>query len=199
MQSVLSATQAKDARAALALSQGKVASDLKINRAYLSLFESGRYVLPDSVLTALREYYEQHGHTFEKAPKGKTTGNKPAVEPDAQEGARLMDGFLVPAALDQEAAEALLAEYSENRAKLDALCEQAPRDSIFFGPDESDMRKRQREVLMLMARNYVLVEQLHGHATVHDCIGDGKQKTIGVHVREAIEQVFPPAEQPAAA
>lgn len=202
MQSIISSKQAKDARAALALSQGKVASDLKVNRAYLSLFESGRYVFADSVLTALRDYYEQHGYTFQQASKPKKADNKLSAESETHESTRVMDGFVVPGALDAETAEALLAEYAENRAKLDALCEHKPREhgvGFFFGVDESEVRERRREVLMLMARNYVLVEQLHGHATVLDCVGEGEQKTIGVHVREAFEQVFPPADQPAAA
>jgi transcriptional regulator with XRE-family HTH domain len=61
MEPVLTAQKAKSARNAAQLSQGKVATDLGINRSYLSLFESGKYVLDDNTLAQLRDYYQDHG------------------------------------------------------------------------------------------------------------------------------------------
>lgn len=50
--------QAKTARVAAQLSQGRVASDIGINRSDLSQFESGKYLLDDSTLNRLRDYYQ---------------------------------------------------------------------------------------------------------------------------------------------
>ena len=68
MEQVMTAQQAKSARSAAHFSQGKVATDLGINRSYLSLFESGKYVLDDSTLTQLRDYYQDHGVNLDGAP-----------------------------------------------------------------------------------------------------------------------------------
>ncbi len=56
------------------------------------------------------------------------------------EGARLR-GFLLPDAMDDDEADALLTEYAENRERVN-------------------------KVLTLMACNFAIIEQLHGHDTV---------------------------------
>src|SRR3569833_4745641 len=53
------------ARQKTLLSQDKVATDLGINRAYLSLFESGKYLFDECLLSSLRAYYEEKGYVFD--------------------------------------------------------------------------------------------------------------------------------------
>src|SRR5258708_33151680 len=114
MEQVLTAQQAKSARTAAHFSQGKVATDLGINRSYLSLFESGKYVLDDNTLTQLREYYQDHGVSLAGAPGAPST-TKTIPASIASEGARLRDGFLLPEAPDEDEAHPLLTEYAEKR------------------------------------------------------------------------------------
>src|SRR5258708_39565616 len=109
MDQVLTAQQAKSARTAAQLSQGKVASDLGINRSYLSLFESGKYVLDDNTLTRLRDYYQDHGASVDDAP-GAVDNAKTISASTASKRARLRDGFLLPTATDDDEADAMLTE-----------------------------------------------------------------------------------------
>src|SRR5258708_16183560 len=110
MEQVLTAQQAKSARSAAHLSQGKVATDLGINRSYLSLFESGKYVLDDNTLAQLRDYYQDHGVNLDGTPS--VPGNaKTMPASTASEGLRLRDGFLLPDDTDDDESDALLTEY----------------------------------------------------------------------------------------
>src|SRR5258708_15678370 len=114
MEQVLTAQQAKSARSAAHLSQGKVATDLGINRSYLSLFESGKYVLDDNTLAQLRDYYQDHGVNLDTTPDA--PGNaKPIPASTASTGARLRDCFLLLDAMDDDEADAVLTEDTENR------------------------------------------------------------------------------------
>jgi transcriptional regulator with XRE-family HTH domain len=58
MFATISSNEAKSAREAPGLSQAKVASAVYLNRAYLSQFENGIYLLTDNDNEKLRLYYE---------------------------------------------------------------------------------------------------------------------------------------------
>lgn len=167
--------QAKDARTRLGLSQGKVASSVGLNRTYLSLFENGQYLLPDADLQKLRAYYTDMGIEFSD---GQLLDHQdfdapgPAAGPnEPQRGVRIMDGFAVPLNADTDEVESLLAEYADNKAEISRLCQYDIRkhhtdEPFLFGDpeiDETAVEKCTREVLVLMARNYYLVERLQGH------------------------------------
>lgn len=70
MEMILTPETAKAARQKINLSQGKVAADLGINRAYLSHFESGKHLFDTSVLLSLRRYYEKNGLVLESIHDG---------------------------------------------------------------------------------------------------------------------------------
>ncbi|MDQ3187084.1 MAG: helix-turn-helix domain-containing protein [Pseudomonadota bacterium] len=55
----LTPQQAKAAGGNAQLSQGRVASNIGINRSYLSQFEPGKYLLDDATLIRLRDYYSK--------------------------------------------------------------------------------------------------------------------------------------------
>lgn len=191
METILTAEQAKEARSKIRLSQAKVAADLGINRAYLSLFEGGKYVFEDSALKSLRSYYQQHGYDFDITDVPKQTAPKPSAP------IRVMDGFQVIGAMTEEEAEALLAEYVQNRAKINELCSQVPEESSFsiFSSevDREDLRDRQYQILLLMARNFTLVEQLHGRETLLPCSESeaaAEKVTVGDYLRSLFADVF---------
>ena len=194
MEAILTAEQAKEARSKTHLSQGKVAADLGINRTYLSLFEGGKYVLEDSVLKSLRSYYQEHGYDFEGADAPAARVERQA--PQARGSVRVMDGFQVVAAMPDDEAEILLAEYVQNQVKINELCAQKPEEDrwVFFSEvDKADLRERQQQILMLMARNFTLVEQLHGHETVLPCHQSEKEtpkETVGDYLSKLFADVF---------
>ena len=134
----------------------KLPFDLKINRSYLSQFESGKRLLIDEHLNLLRQHYEGIGFDFDDSPT--ISGN----------GIHVIDGFAIPPLTDDAEADAILTEYAENKVKLQRLSEQKIPSGI-FGVDEEDVAEKTREILRLMAKNYNLVEQLHGHETITPC------------------------------
>src|SRR5713101_9558494 len=149
MDPVLTAQQAKHARSAAQLSQGKVATDLGINRSYLSLFESGKYVLDDNTLTQLRDYYEDHRVSLDDAPSAPDNA-KTIPASTTGHGAHLRDGFLLPDAIDDDEADALLTEYAENRAKISALCAEDLTKGFLnslFGVDDDEAAEPVNKVL----------------------------------------------------
>ena len=194
MEAILTAEQAKEARNKTRLSQGKVAADLGINRTYLSLFEGGKYVLEDSVLKSLRSYYQEHGYDFEGADAPAARVERQA--PQARGSVRVMDGFQVVAAMPDDEAEILLAEYVQNQVKINELCAQKPEEDswvLFSEVDEADLRERQQQILMLMARNFSLVEQLHGRETLLPCSeseAEAEKVTVGDYLSRLFADVF---------
>jgi transcriptional regulator with XRE-family HTH domain len=178
----------------LGLSQGRVASAVDLTRTYLSQFENGRYVLPDSVLQRLRDYYEGQGHAFERLDMpseadgdGVREGRQSEFEAHDRPRARVMDGFVVPEQVDDSEADALLTEYAENVAKIRALWSSPLKKGFFGGADVEDRDRRERAVLALMARNYALVERLHGHEIVSP--NQKRQvETLGCGVAKALAE-----------
>lgn len=169
MKQILSPQQARDARASAKLSQGKVGSDLSINRAYLSLFEAGKYVFDDATLTRLRDYYTDRDTDPSEAPSVDPRKEAERFELAETDMPQLCDGFLVTANSDAEEVESLLAEYADNRSKIADLCSYDIRKNSFLFVTNDEVKKRTKEVLFLMARSFTIVEQLHGHQTVLPC------------------------------
>jgi transcriptional regulator with XRE-family HTH domain len=158
--------QAKTARVIAQLSQGRVASDIGINRSYLSQFESGKYLFDDATLTRLRDYYSKYGAKPELV---RHTPSEFDNDIEEENTLRLRDGFLLPQEFDEDHADALLSEYAQNRRRIEDICNIELSNSGFlgFGLDEDKGNKRADEVLNLMARNYTIVEELQGHGIIH--------------------------------
>jgi transcriptional regulator with XRE-family HTH domain len=178
----------------LGLSQGRVASAVDLNRTYLSQFENGRYVLPDSVLHRLRDYCEGQGYAFGRfdMPSGADgdgvrDGRQCEFEAHDRPRARVMDGFVVPEQVDDSETDALLTEYAENAAKIRALWSSPLKKGFFGGVDVEHRDRRERAVLALMARNHALIEQLHGHEIVSP--NQKRQiETLGCGVAKALAE-----------
>ncbi len=77
---ILAASQAKQARSELQLSQGNVVGYLGVNRTYLSQFENGRYLFDDTLLEKLRDYHEGEGYEFDEDELSSHDITDPAVD-----------------------------------------------------------------------------------------------------------------------
>jgi transcriptional regulator with XRE-family HTH domain len=193
----MTSTQSKAARAALGISQSKVARATGINRTQLALFEVKKYVLDEAKLSALREYYEAQGYEFEAPDTTRKSTSRDLqapvarlAEPDAHEthssDTKVIDWFVVPAGLEDDALEALLDELDTNDRRIDELALQAPQFDWLGEPKPG----AQDEVLRLMARNYLRVRQLQFGA-MEPASGDDTAKqdrpaTVGELVSKAI-------------
>jgi transcriptional regulator with XRE-family HTH domain len=172
MQTIFSPKQARSARIAAQISQGKVATDLGLNRSYLSLFESGKYVFDDATLRSLCDYFQARGTSQNEEPQAEatvtanSTAGASVTDSTESEGPRLCDGFLIPPGADEDEVDRLLDEYARNRAKITALCAYDIRGNSFLFMDSSEVSAKTAHVLRLMARNFVIIETLQGHDTV---------------------------------
>lgn len=167
---ILSAKQAKLARSKLQLSQGKVSGDLNFNRTYLSQFENGKYLFSDSKLETLRDYYEKVGYDFQTESEIESSVHSESF-PDAHHQSmnnyqpKIMDGFVIPDQIEDINADAILSEYAENCRNINIICQQPIKKDWLFGVDEADCERKYHKVITLMARNFILIELLHGHDT----------------------------------
>ncbi len=61
---LITGQQSKQARESLNISQNKTAQGADINRGYLSLFEAGKFEMPEYYLKQLIAFYENKGYVF---------------------------------------------------------------------------------------------------------------------------------------
>ena len=171
METILTPAQAKTARIKLGISQANIANLLNINRSYLSQFETGKYILPDKDLDTLRAHYETEGFDFadDEPLPAQESANK-SIDADTGDHVRLMDGFAVPDYLAPDLVEDLLFEYEENIQKISQLCTYDIRANHTEKPwfddpyiDNNAVQQFTGEALVLMARNFNIVEELRGH------------------------------------
>jgi len=170
MNAILTSKQAKRARIELGISQANIAKELDIQRSYLSQFENGKFILPDKDLDALKSHYETAGYNFDATTPTSTQEPANTNTDDAECHTRIMDGFVVPDYLEPDQVENLLFEYEENIQKINQLCiydirENHTEEPFFGEPFVRDDAHKQftREALILMARNFNIVEELRGH------------------------------------
>ena len=163
IKTILTPDEAKSARASIGLSQNKVAQAIGISRTTLALFEVNKYLLDDASLNLLRQFYVDSGYEFAEEPLGELAD----VAADSlasivrTSGVRLVDGFAIPAGIDELEVESILAEISENDRVIDDVTVKVP-DAGWWG-GESDTKGL--DLLMrLHARNYMLVRRLQGDA-----------------------------------
>lgn len=176
MHTTLTAQQAKQARTDAQLSQAKVAQDLNLNRSYLSQFESGKYVFDDATLEALRDYYIEQGLESLATTQPESDNINQAI--------RLKDGFMLPDALPDDEAEELMTEYTDNRNEIKRLFSK-PVKRGFFGIDPDKVEQQLNRAQYLMAQNYLIIEQLHGHDIVPlPKTGDQQKDKIGDYWHE---------------
>lgn len=138
--------QSKDARAALTKSQGEVAKETNISRAYLSQFENGIRKLTDSEIVVLRDYYEDLGFVFQ-FEKIDYKENAKAVLESAQKTLVDVDAVSVKTVELSE----LLLQVGDLIAKLemsDSELEQIEEIQLFDGAEEILAMKKEGDLLL---------------------------------------------------
>lgn len=169
MQSRLTPEACKAARTTAALSQARVAADLGINRTYLSQFESGKYRLDDTTLTKLHDYFTEKAESL--------TQESAHTQISAENAAEATDDN---AAINQE--------LEELRSSIASLCAYDLDNSRFLGLwiNDEDAEKRTSEVLLLMARAYLLQEEIKGNdvLNIHTEIAPEEKTLVRRYVRD---------------
>lgn len=166
MDPTISSSEAKSAREALGLSQAKVALSININRAYLSQFENGRYILTSDDNEKLRIYYENEGYDFNDPADQESPIND--TDSGLEAGEWIEEGFIISGFIDPNHAYELIEEHKLNQVKTAELCSYNLRENHTVCPwvindpyiDGKAFDTKTREVLILMSRNYNIVEEL---------------------------------------
>ncbi len=172
---ILNPENAKLARAAIGLSQNKVAQAVGMSRTNLALFEVNKYLLDDQALTQLKQFYIDAGYSFnngstvvEQASEFESDDN--TSEPIHSTGVRLMDGYAIPEGMEEDEVESILTEINGNDQKISKLSSQVPDVGWFSDePDKTGLE----QLVRLSARNYALVRRLQGHDWLRDLAVNG--------------------------
>jgi len=164
---ILTPDEAKHARAAVRLSQNKVAQATGISRTHLALFEVKKYLLDDDTLTKLKQFYREEGYDFTDNSSVEQPVSISKQVPDVQEstGLRLMDGYAIPEGISEEEAELILSKISENNIEIVEL---ASKKSDVNWWSEKPKTERLNRLLILHARNYLLTQRLQGHELLNN-------------------------------
>ena len=133
---VLSGAEARAARIALGLSQSAVAGEVGINRTYLSLFESGRFILPAKVAERLLDLFEEQGHEVSSG----ATARADTAETDR--------------------------ELSALRDEIAPLLGETVGPGLLWGVDEEDRDAKVGRVLRIMARAFLCYERARGNRPI---------------------------------
>ncbi len=155
---ILTPDVAKQARAAVGLSQSKVAQATGVSRTNLALFEVKKYLLDDDDLMKLKRFFEEAGYTF---------SNSPVEQSDSATGYRLMYGYAVPLGIPEDESESILNEIHANDSEIEALsCQKAGEGWLDWGLNKDGLNR----LLVLYARNYVLTRRLQGHELLNNSV-----------------------------
>ena len=158
--------QSRQARHFAEVSQNTVAQATGIGRTKLALFEVEKYLLDDAALETLRDYYAGLGCECEASEADTTEAAMTTPEGSkADTGIRLIDSFAVPAGLDFDDVEDILAQIAANDELIGELSEQKVEAGWFT--DETDKRDK---AVLLLARNYLLTRRLQGHELLGESI-----------------------------
>lgn len=171
-----------EARRLLGLSQAAVAKDSGVSRPLISQFENGRAIMADAVKRRLADYYIDQGYDLPESPEqdeaegGDEDHEAPAprrrLAPRIPGGTYLVDGHLVPKGVSPGRAELLLGEVSDNHDEIaeflldDRGVSPVEVDGFFgssfdYSPVNAQLDEAAR-VIVLMARNYLLLTRLRG-------------------------------------
>lgn len=179
----LTPTDSKQARDELNLSQAKVSAETGINRAYLSQFENGSRILNDSTLNQLKDYYLNQGWP------GTNSDSIEEKVSSQEDNIRVWDGFVIPQATEEVEAYNLLSEYHKNQSEIIKSQNEKSVHCWFFGFDEDGTRAKCQRLMLLMARNYAIVRQLHGQRTMIPTARPGNEiDSLGAYIEELFHQ-----------
>lgn len=166
---ILNPDDAKQARAAVNLSQSKVAQATGISRTNLALFEVKKYLLDDNALTKLKQFYQDAGYDFpvNSTVEQSVSALEPVTDPSKATGLRLMDGYAVPAGIPENEAETILNTILTNDTEIETLSSKKSGMNWWTEKPKTDGVNR---LLALHARNYVLTRRLQGHELLNNTV-----------------------------
>lgn len=190
MSNILSPSEAKQARASAKLSQAKVASDLGINRTYLSLFEGGRYVFDDSTLIALRDYYEELGFDADCGISADCDEGLEQGYPGfaASKEVVVRGGVDIPASAEEAAAEEYLSARSTNMRRIREICSEKVERGLLGGIDRESLNSRLDEAVRLLAKNELITAQMHGrgYSAISADTGGDEALYVGYYLTDKV-------------
>jgi transcriptional regulator with XRE-family HTH domain len=155
MQLILNPHESISARNSLDISQSAVSRDTGINRVYISQFESGKRILEDSQLNALRDNYIELGWippepNSESQPKTKSYPVK------------IRDGVVVLNYYSDEKIEEILSEIYAIKSDLQNSEQQEIPRGYFGNIDQDKALRRCIWILLHYMKLYQLQESLQG-------------------------------------
>jgi DNA-binding XRE family transcriptional regulator len=164
---ILNPDDAKQARAAVGLSQSKVAQATGISRTNLALFEVKKYLLDDDTLTKIKQFYQDAGYSFpvNSTVEQSVSTLEPVTDTPEETSFRLMDGFAVPIGIPEEEAELILNEIHANDTEIETLLDK--KSGMHWWTEKPNTNGVNR-LLVLHARNYVLTRRLQGHELLNN-------------------------------
>lgn len=191
--SILTPEQCVQAREVLGMSQSKVAREAGIPRPYISQFESGKRLLEDRLLSALKAFFIQAGWE----PLGDI---QPAVGECVValggKGSTFRDGFAIPDGLDPNEVEVLLAEYHDNTQQISDIRGRPLKREFIFGEIEEERAMDSAVELLLLGYRQAQIKQiLHGQSPEADQVDLSDQsalRDIGDYVDSMMIKVLGP-------
>ncbi len=194
---VLTPQQSIVARNYLGISQTFAAKKANVDRSQLSLFENSRLVPRDVFLKKLRSFYESRGAEFVIDEKKLAPGEPVKAEPvkaepvkaepetkdlsdadvlvssdSSKKGFFIRDGYVVTGAMPEQDADSLLDEiHANNEQVAEMLAMPIEINDGILGDDEptDECELVTKDVLLLLSRNYNLVQELKGEDSIDLC------------------------------
>jgi len=197
----LTPSEAIKARETLNLSQSRVARDTGLSRSYLSQFENGKRILEDRWLNTLYEYYSSLGWSNTKESTSDSTESNPPSPTKLDHKLNIVDGFVIPIGVEAEyVVEDLMDEFYDNSQKIEKCRHKKISRNVGFlfgddrGIDNETAYEESRRMLILMARQYEIIQILHGqHENCHSGVTTELDtvKTVGDYVAALICATLP--------
>ncbi|HCS28659.1 MAG TPA: hypothetical protein DIW43_14450 [Spongiibacteraceae bacterium] len=153
------------ARKELGLSQAMVAREIGLNRSYLSDFEGGKRILEDRWLEALFSFFLAEGW-LPADTEPEVVGTEVAQQSEDSSATNFFacaDGFIIAKPAIDEEVESLLDELYDNNERIRGEKQRLLPRGFLGGLDEADAVETCLPALAMMARQYEITQQLHGH------------------------------------
>ncbi len=193
MEMIISPEQLKAARQSNNVSQAALSKATGVPRSYVSRFEGGKQILPDETLIVIRDYFEEQRIGFDDQDMIPEERDNYDVVIQASAEATLRDGFMVPPDADQEQIERDFERYHSNSDKIESLLKHNLKESHyssgFFGSgwDDEAVEGEIKQVLQLMAENYVLIQRVQGNPMLTQEEGAAEPERLGQFVADLFE------------
>jgi transcriptional regulator with XRE-family HTH domain len=121
------------------VSQAALANATGIQRSYISQFETGKYLMTDAEIQVIADHLETLTDVNDHVGR---------VGPDSLLEARIVDGLLVPGAMEGEALEAQIEAWKVAQKELLVACNVNMPRGVFWGVDSAELGRLLADVGM---------------------------------------------------